>query len=183
MDERELHFHYVCTLQEAHEIIKIHNKFWVSNCGCRERQGQCSRSRSDVCLFFKPDMGGTGSGLNQVSATFVDGILKEAEKKNLVPRPFRDTKDKTQAQGICFCCDDCCEYFISPVEIKCNKGKFIEQTDLEDCNNCGTCVDVCNFQARKMFDNRLILDRNNCYGCGICIDTCPSDCIQMIQRQ
>ena len=62
----ELHFHFVCTREEAREIIDQHNRFWVSNCGCREGRSGCKRSRMDLCLFFDTQMGGTGSNFREV---------------------------------------------------------------------------------------------------------------------
>lgn len=89
----------------------------------------------------------------------------------------------TITDGICFCCDDCCEYFTNPGEIKCDKGKFIEQTDREKCNDCGICVTVCYFGTRKMDDGELMIDRDHCYGCGLCLEVCPEDCLEMVPRE
>jgi hypothetical protein len=36
MQTEEPHFHYVATLGEARELVDRFDKFWVSNCGCRE---------------------------------------------------------------------------------------------------------------------------------------------------
>ena len=181
MDKDTLALHYVCTREEAVELIDQHRNFWVSNCGCREGGEGCKRSRMDVCLFFKPDMGGTGSDFRRVNKKFAKGILQEAENKQLVTRPFRDEKDMSQTQGVCFCCDDCCGYFQDPIE-KCDKGRSIEKTDKEACSHCGDCVDACNFQARKMKDEILEIDSEKCYGCALCLDVCPDNCITMQAR-
>jgi len=177
----DLAFHYVCTRDEARNLIKDAERFWVSNCGCREGRDDCKQSRMDLCLFFKPDMGGTGSGFKEVNRKFAEGILKVAEEKLLVTRPFRDEDDKSQTQGSCFCCSDCCGYFHNPEE-KCDKGRFIEKTDEEECTHCGACADVCHFKARTMKDDHRETDRERCYGCGLCVDVCPTGCIEMIER-
>jgi len=39
--------HYVCTHDEARRLIAAHDRFWVSNCGCRESRAACNRSRID----------------------------------------------------------------------------------------------------------------------------------------
>lgn len=183
MKDGDLSFHYVCTRDEARKLIEQHKKFWVSNCGCREAKGKCERSRIDVCLYFWDDIKAYGTGFKEISQAKVKDIFKEVEEKYLVTRPFRNEKNMSEIGGICFCCDDCCEYFTKPGE-KCDKGTFIEKTDLEKCNNCGVCVDVCYFKARKMEDDdTLLVNRDNCYGCGLCIDVCPEDCIEMVQRE
>jgi len=181
VNSEELHFHYVCTHDEAHRIADGSERYWVSNCGCREPRGDCQRSRMDVCLFLKPDMGGTGSGFKEVDRDFVDGIFAEARRKRLVARPFRDDADQSKAQGLCFCCDCCCAYFLNPGEA-CGKGSEIEATDLEGCVACGNCVNQCYFDARALGDEVVVVDAKACYGCGLCVDVCPSRCIEMKAR-
>jgi len=183
MNENNLAFHYVCTHEEARKLIGLHNRFWVSNCGCREKHGHCDRSRIDVCLMFRGEIAGSGgSGKKEVYLADVEKIFQEAKEKRLVSRPFRNEDNMTLTDGICFCCDDCCEYFTNPSEIKCDKGAFIEETEGKKCTNCGVCVDVCYFGARKMDNGELVVDRNVCYGCGLCTDVCPEDCLQMVPR-
>jgi len=181
MNDNNLAFHYVCTRQEAEAIIDTYSRFWVANCGCRESKGQCDRSRVDVCLMFRDDIGSSGTGLRELSRKDVDDILSEAQEKHLVPRPFRNQSDKTKADGICFCCDDCCGYFLSPEEV-CDKGSQIEKTDIEKCTACGSCVDVCYFGARKMDDEALAVVQDSCYGCGLCVDVCSEGCVEMTRR-
>jgi len=173
--------HFVSTMQEALELIKERDRFWVSNCGCREKKGECSQSRIDVCLFFSETLGGTGSGFRKVDKDFVEGILTEAKDKQLVTRPFRKPPDLVEVDGICFCCADCCEYFTEQ-DISCDKGSFIERTDTDACTDCGTCVEVCYFKAREMEDGELVIDQEECYGCGLCADVCPEICVQMVAR-
>ncbi|MFC2167997.1 DUF362 domain-containing protein [Acidobacteriota bacterium] len=181
MKDNNLSSHYVCTLHSAEKLIKKHNQFWVSNCGCREGRKNCRSSRLDVCLFFTPDFGGTGTNFRVVDNDFVSGILKEAQLKHLVPRPFVDKVDSSKTLGICFCCSDCCSFFQNPKEV-CARGSKIEETDHKACIACGTCVDVCYFNARKIEDGELVENKERCYGCGLCADTCPMHCIQMLPR-
>ncbi len=170
--------HYVCTRKEAWELVRAHKKFWVSNCGCREGRGHCSRSRMDVCLMVV-DGPASGSGKKEVTLKEVEEIFKEAKETHLVTRPFRN-EERTALEGICFCCDDCCGYFLNPEE-KCDKGFFVEHTDMGDCSHCGACTEVCYFGARKI-DGTLVVDGNNCFGCGLCSEVCPEACIQMVPR-
>ncbi len=181
MNEEE-HFHFVCTRDEAMTMIDHHSLYWVSNCGCRESGSGCSRSRMDVCLFFDPEMGGTGSGFKEVDRNSVESILKEAEETHLVNRPFRYEDDKTRIQGICFCCDDCCYYFVEEKSELCGKGAFIEKTDKKSCSGCGACTEVCYFGARTLREGSLEVSRDACYGCGLCVDVCSQECIEMVKR-
>jgi ferredoxin len=181
MGKSDFHIHYVATLVEAEALIKTRKQFWVCNCGCREEQGKCQRSRIDVCLFFRGDVGSSGSGLRKITPAEADGILKEAIDKDLVARPFRNESDRNEIDGICFCCDDCCAYFLNPEE-ECDRGKFVERTDLVNCDACGTCADRCYFRARAVKKDRLRVTADKCYGCGLCVAACPNECIEMVPR-
>ncbi len=181
--------HYVCTHDEARALIDARQSFWVCNCGCREARGGCARSRIDVCLWFG-GTGGSGGGSSgsdkrAITRGHVETILEEAKEKNLVSRPFREMEGKTvllgTTDGICFCCDDCCGYFLNPAE-RCDRGAFVERTYMALCNDCLACVDVCRFGARRAAGRRLAIDHDSCYGCGLCVTTCPTDGIAMVPR-
>jgi len=183
MAEQEIPIHYVCTHDQAKELINKNKNFWVSNCGCREgNEKGCQRSRIDVCLMFDEGEASSGSNKKAVDRVFVNGIMKEAEDKKLVARPFRN-EARTGTAGICFCCDDCCGYFAEGSEYICDKGKFIEKTNMKNCSQCGLCEEVCYFKARKMVNNEMEINQDNCYGCGLCTSVCPEHCIKMIARK
>lgn len=177
----EGNIHYVATRDEGWQIVENNQRYWLSNCGCREQRGECARSRIDVCLFFHAPESGTGSALHEVSRKDVIELFAEAKEKHLVVRPFRDDNDRNKVAGICFCCDDCCGYFLNPDE-KCDKGQYRETTDFDNCTHCGECVEVCYFGARCMVDGDLVVAVDQCYGCGLCADVCPTDCIRMAVR-
>ncbi|MCJ7582359.1 MAG: 4Fe-4S binding protein [Candidatus Aminicenantes bacterium] len=48
---------------------------------------------------------------------------------------------------------------------------------------CGTCVDVCYFNAREIRDGELVENLAQCSGCGLCADVCPMHCIMMSPRK
>lgn len=134
----------------------------------------------DVCLIFNPDDPGSGSGKKEVPMAEVLGILQEAETKHLVARPYRN-QARTGTDGICFCCDDCCAYFLDPSE-RCDQGELLAETDFDICNHCGACAEVCYFKARSMDGNELKVENELCYGCGLCLAVCTEDCIRMVRR-
>ena len=173
--------HYVCTHEEAWELIQKQENFWVSNCGCRENRGKCTQSRLDVCLMFTDQVAPTGSGMHPISFDDARRILQEGRQKMLVARPFRSEKNPSVVEGICFCCDDCCAYFLDPTEI-CDEGDLIEVTDHDKCTLCGDCAPVCYFHARRVEDGRMRIHPERCYGCGLCVDVCLLGAIQMVKR-
>lgn len=170
--------HFVCTQAEARDLIEENQSYWVSNCECREAKGGCKRSRIDVCLSFTDAE--DGNSKHEVDFYHVVELLLEAENKKLVIRPYR-SENREKVEGICFCCDDCCDYFMNAEE-KCDPGDMIEQTDGQWCTACGDCVDICYFGARQIKDNELVLDEDKCYGCGLCVEVCPNNAIRMSPR-
>ncbi len=180
MSDTDLAFHYVCTPDEARELIRNTDRFWISDCGCREKTQNCKSSGLHVCLWFRFDSEFVGSNVGEVDREEAAALVPMAEKKKLVTRPFRDDKDRTRTDGICFCCDCCCEYFTKPDE-KCDPGRYIEVTDATRCSDCGNCVDVCYFGARKLTDETFVLTHENCYGCALCLDLCPEEAISLTE--
>jgi len=181
LSQGELHMHYVCTRDEALELVKGRERFFVYDCGCRTAKGGCTRSRSDVCLFFAGGDGTGESAPKEIAKADVDEIFREADEKKLVARPFRN-KERTETDGICFCCDDCCGYFLNAEEEHCDKGALIEETSYFDCTDCGDCIPICHFGARRIDDGALEVNRDKCFGCGLCAQVCPEDCIDLVPR-
>jgi len=180
-DNNEIPMHFVCTRDEAKKLIETQDKFWIGNCGCRDPEGGCKRSKIDVCLWFENSEGSDSEGVREVTKEKALELIKLAEESILVTRPFRKYDNRKEMGGICFCCDDCCGYFVNKDEI-CDKGAFIEKTDFNSCNNCGNCLDVCYFKAREIDNDKLQVNSDKCYGCGICAGICPMNCIEMIKR-
>jgi ferredoxin len=181
MDAENIPLHFVCTRDEAERIISDHDEFWIGECGCRAKRGKCERSQHDVCLGFSEQTAAGGAGWKHVTREDAANLLKVAKSNRLATRPFRDYESRQRTEGICFCCDDCCEYFLNPEEI-CEKGRLIEKTAVGDCIDCGACAEVCYFKAREMDADKLVVDREKCFGCGLCRDVCPVDCIEMVSR-
>lgn len=174
-------FHFTCTPDHARKLIKEHDSFWVSNCGCREDAKGCRRSRIDVCLYFREMEETSGTGMHEVSRREAIKVLRLAKASNLVARPFRNEEDKAVIDGICFCCDDCCCYFLEPEKHRSDKGLMIERTDVASCVMCGGCETVCYFGAR-VADGKVEVIPERCHGCGLCVDICPYGCISMVPR-
>jgi coenzyme F420 hydrogenase subunit beta len=55
-----------------------------------------------------------------------------------------------------------------------NGVKFPE-TNIEKCNGCGRCQDVCKVDALEIRGDVSITDHDLCIGCGKCVNACPHD--------
>ncbi|MCF8092108.1 MAG: 4Fe-4S binding protein [Desulfotignum sp.] len=52
----------------------------------------------------------------------------------------------------------------------------------EICTACGTCFDLCRFNAVQAVDNTFRVDTLDCEGCGVCVDLCPEKAIDFPQK-
>ncbi len=48
------------------------------------------------------------------------------------------------------------------------------------CKRCGKCVRNCKFDALKIENDKLIVDRDRCVLCGYCSSYCPEFCIKVV---
>lgn len=51
------------------------------------------------------------------------------------------------------------------------------------CIGLGTCIERCTFDAMKLEDGHLVIDRDKCTGCGACASGCAQNIIDMIPRE
>ena len=108
-------------------------------------------------------------------------VFRIARDRLLVCRPFRAPANRAVTEGICFCCDDCCSYFLDPAE-PCDRGTLVEVTEMGLCSQCDACVPVCHFGARSTGEGGLSVDWDRCFGCGLCERVCPVGAIRMAVR-
>lgn len=48
------------------------------------------------------------------------------------------------------------------------------------CLGCGTCVDVCNYDAIKIVNGVAVVDKEKCVACKACIAACPKNIIELV---
>jgi len=48
------------------------------------------------------------------------------------------------------------------------------------CTGCGTCYNVCPFDAIEMIDGIAVIDREKCTACNKCVVVCPKEIIEMV---
>lgn len=52
--------------------------------------------------------------------------------------------------------------------------------DVDKCDGCGTCVEVCPSEAISMTgDGKAEVNEEECVECESCVDECPNDAISM----
>lgn len=54
--------------------------------------------------------------------------------------------------------------------------------DPDRCTGCGTCLELCRFDAIDETQGKYSVDALNCEGCGVCVDLCPETAIDFPQK-
>lgn len=55
---------------------------------------------------------------------------------------------------------------------------FKVEVDLEKCNGCGECVDICPMEVFELQDNKSIpVKHEECIGCESCVVNCEQEAI------
>ncbi len=50
--------------------------------------------------------------------------------------------------------------------------------DQENCDGCGTCIDICPMGAITAVE-LTVIDTQECAGCGMCVEVCPNNAIYL----
>ena len=52
--------------------------------------------------------------------------------------------------------------------------------DMEKCDHCGDCSDVCPMEVLVLKDGKITInDPDECSYCETCVDMCPNECIKI----
>jgi len=176
----------ILDLKTAEILLKKARVISVGNCDCRERWKKCD-SPLDVCLGLDgkaEDLIEQGHA-KKISAKQALDVLKRTHKAGLVHLAFT-TKGEEKTDYICSCCSCCCHAlsaivrFNMPYAVSTPERVAIQ--DREKCTHCGTCVQRCQFHARRIADGKLVFDSGKCFGCGLCASTCPNGAIFFMKR-
>jgi ferredoxin len=182
--------HKVINLDQALNHLDGAENIYKLDCICRTRMGNCD-SPIETCIAWDSAKKLLDTDLYKTQNTRLitkeEAIetLKVSHEAGLVHMAYAAWDD--EVNRICSCCSCCCAVFSSILRF----GMFpdllssdtVSVTDLNMCENCGTCVDRCQFGAREMHDQTLTVNTNLCYGCGLCVSTCPTGAITLVEAQ
>jgi len=170
--------HEVWTHEETRTAVLKQEKFWTADCICRVGKGKTCKRGLHVCLGLEPDFVPADRNVTPVGREEVEKLLKFADEKRLVTRPFLGKDGSIVAS--CFCCPCCCALIAT--EGRNAHGPLVQSTDDAACDSCGLCVPACYFDARAIESDKLKVHDEKCMGCGLCVDACPLDAIKMVDR-
>lgn len=181
------HFHRICTYNEAEEAIRTNEAIYVNDCFCRgpakkgEAKWEYCGCPVEVCMGFRPPKEESDFTSKPISKDEALKLMEEWKKQGNL---FRFMEDQ---EWICFCCACGCGFFRDEDGKKTkdtgDKAPFIQKTDLEKCNLCDICIDICAYEARSIDDDKMIVNSDNCAGCSACEYACPEDAISMVPKE
>lgn len=157
----------------------------LGNCGCRTEMKKCD-APLDVCICMgkkAEDLIKSGDG-RAVSVEQALDALRRSHEAGLVHLAFTNRGDE-QPFIVCSCCSCCCQALSSLLRFNIPsiaESEHVAFQDAEKCDDCGVCVERCQFRARRTVDGKLVFDREKCFGCGLCVTTCPNEATSLVER-
>ena len=170
-------------------ILSAPPKITVYECGCRlARQSPCSPTQ--VCMFIGEPFASfmlehhprESKALSQKEAL---GLLKSEHERGHIHTAWFKNAMLDRFYVICNCCKCCCggietmvKYGISMM----SSSGYVARVDETLCATCGTCIDLCPFEALSL-EIYSIIAWDICMGCGVCVDQCPNDALSLIRDE
>jgi len=176
----------VLSFPQVEKILRNAEVITLADCLCRVRVKGCDRP-IDVCLYL--DAEGRemieNRSAKRVTLKQALDVLRRTNEAGLVHMSFTNKGEKDPIY-ICGCCACCCHSFAAIQRFGFSdaiiSAEMIAAQDDELCDDCGVCVERCQFRARMMDGDRLVFERGRCSGCGLCVTSCPSDAISLVRR-
>jgi len=177
----------ILNLTSVEGILRNAEIITLEDCGCRAKWHKCD-APLDVCLSLDGEAReAMKRGAKRISLAQALVVLKRSHQAGLVHMAYT-FKDKEKPEVICSCCSCCCHSLSALVRFGIPHhvvaSEYIAQQNYDTCDNCGTCVQRCQFHARQLnSDNKLVFNPNKCFGCGLCVSTCPTKSITLTERE
>nr|MDO8135479.1 4Fe-4S binding protein [Candidatus Njordarchaeum guaymaensis] len=176
----------ILSLSSLEKILEGARKITLTNCACRTRLRKCHAPRN-VCLRVDYSAkAATRRSPKQLSKHQALEVLKRTNEAGLVHMTYT-VKGEEKPRYICSCCSCCCHSLGALIRFgilgHVVASEYMASDDLETCNNCGICVQRCQFHARQLVDSKLEFNQAKCFGCGLCATKCPTNSIMLIKRK
>ena len=177
----------VLCMDEMRRLIGSARTIAVTECECRAAMKKCD-GPLDVCLFLNDpadEQVQKGAG-RRISLGEAMDILARCNEAGLVHLAIV-SRETDAVEYVCSCCSCCCQCISGMQRLGFDdllfSSEYVAAQDEGLCDDCGLCVDRCQFHARRMVDGRLVYDQAGCFGCGVCLSSCPTDAIRLVPRK
>lgn len=168
-------------------VMKNPDHIVVLECPCRSaRPDPCLPL--DVCLIigepfasFVQDHHPRRS--RRISPDEAVEILQAEHKRGHVHHAFFKDAMLERFYAICNCCSCCC----GAMQAQRNgtpmltASGYLCTVDEYLCEGCGTCAQICPFDAVTLVDELAMIEASACMGCGVCVDQCQQGALELIR--
>ncbi len=176
---------WVLPTQQVLAILQNSRSFALAECLCRTKHKRCNNPL-EVCFYTNDvaDKKIEQRVARSVSIQEAAEVLRLANEYGLVHLSIYNPEQHLFA--LCSCCQCCCH----DIEFMKKLGRpdliahadYVALIDVNNCVQCGACVDRCIFGAQKEKTGMVVFHQEKCYGCGLCVTTCETSAIQMVLR-
>lgn len=157
----------------------------VIDCPCRVSKKESCKPL-DVCLIVGEPFAGLVAEYHprrarRISQEEAAQIILDEEQRGHVHHAFFKDAVLGRFYAICNCCACCCGAMQGQrngTPMLASSG-YICRVDPTDCLGCGSCVDVCQFNAIHMKHGFAEISDSLCMGCGVCTSHCPSGALAL----
>jgi len=175
----------ILPFETAINVLEKARSFSLRDCECRITYKNCDKPLR-TCLGlneFSDELVERGVA-EKISLEEAKKVLHLANEHGLVHQAIYTDWLKGEVFDICSCCSCCCMYLRTVINYAVKhhvaKSGLIAKVDSEKCNGCGTCLERCIFNARKLENGKSFVVKENCYGCGLCTTTCPTEASKLV---
>lgn len=169
-------------------ILKNPDHIVVIDCPCRKgMESPCLPI--EVCLIIGEPFASfvlehSPDSSYAISAEEARQILEAESRRGHVTHAFFKDAVLNRFYAICNCCSCCCGAMKAhrngtPMIIS---SGYVINIDEQKCITCGTCINVCQFNALGMLE-LLTCDTNLCMGCGVCISHCEQSALSLVRDE
>ncbi len=179
----------VLNLDNVKQILRKARTISLMDCFCRTKRGNCDAPVNTCIDLNEIAENNIKNGVaREIKVEEAVAVLEKSHEAGLIHMALGhgETYEPGVVNSICSCCSCCCgplsgilRYGLAPHVLT---SDTLEVTDYDKCTHCGTCVDRCQFGARKIVDDSLEVNHDLCFGCGLCVSTCPPNAITLLRK-
>ena len=171
-------------------VLNANPKIVAFECGCRHaRPDPCLPTQ--VCLFIGEPyaefmLEHHPKESRELSQTEALELLEEEHSRGHLHSAWFKDAMMDRFYVICNCCKCCCGGIESMVKygqpMMASSG-YVVSSNKELCEACGTCIDLCAFDALSLNKEHILIDWEKCMGCGVCTDKCPNQSLSLVRDE
>ena len=171
-------------------VLNANPKIVAFECGCRHaRPEPCLPTQ--VCLFIGEPyaefmLEHHPKESRELSQTEALELLEEEHSRGHLHSAWFKDAMMDRFYVICNCCKCCCGGIESMVKygqpMMASSG-YVVSSNNELCQACGTCIDICAFDALSLNKEHILVEWEKCMGCGVCTDKCPNQVLSLIRDE